>query len=97
MMKMESKTERAMMRLLKELAISFVERTEIVNIFPRRPNNPIKGCKFRVIYNSFPNFLLDYLPSKVPPAIMYSYPLHRNPQCKDDCSSEICCNKEGII
>ena len=50
MMKMESKTERAMMRLLKELAISFVERTEIVNIFPRRPNNPIKGCKFRLIY-----------------------------------------------
>ena len=45
MMKMESKTERAMMRLLKELAISFVERTEIVKIFPRRPNNPIKGCK----------------------------------------------------
>ena len=56
MMKMESKTERAMMRLLKELAISFVERTEIVNIFPRRPNNPITGCTFRVIYNLFPTF-----------------------------------------
>ena len=46
MMKMKSKTERAMMRLLKVLAISFVERTEIVKIFPRRPNNPITGLKF---------------------------------------------------
>ena len=47
MMKMESKTERAMIRLLKELAISFVKRTEIVKIFPRRPNNPITGCNVK--------------------------------------------------